>query len=587
MFLVGLSPGLFAEPCEPVCRELKRFAAVEAHQGVAVDATHFYAIGSRTLGKYNKGTGQRVTSWNAPKGSEILHLNSAIVKDGKLYCAHSNWPKSPLKNSLEIWSTNTLKPIDRKVFTEKEGALTWVDWREGHWWGLFAFYGEAETVRKTTLVKWNDRWERQATWTFPEKVIQRFVPYSCSGGSWGPNGLLYVTGHDRGEMYALRLPVRGTELEWSATLPAPIEGQAIAWDHSDLGVVYGIQRSKKSVVVSRLSHTREYDSLKYPTTWKRDSANPVLPPLADHKSESTRCMNPWVLRRGTEYQLYYSGGDSSGKQQICLSTANIADPTNWKRQGPLFPTGKAGAFDARWCVLPHVVPFGDGRWHLYYTGNAGRGSGLSAFPGIGLAVSDEGKTWRRHSQNPVLKPSGEPGTPDAIGMAGGSVISVKSANGQTEWRFYYTGCPTVGKALPLNQQKTICLAVSSDGIHWKKRGAVMYRDPTRDYENIGVAGPVVRRHEDGTFRMWYSAIGTRWGYYSICYAESDDGLSWRRGKQSGDNLQLTPQGDGWERQMVEYPSIIKEGDHLRMFYCGNGYGRTGIGTAVSVSKDDR
>ena len=114
----------------------------------------------------------------------------------------------------------------------------------------------------------------------------------------------------------------------------------------------------------------------------------------------------------------------------------------------------------------------------------------------------------------------------------------------------------------------------------------MFRDPNRDYENIGVAGPVVMQHKDGTFRMWYSAIGTRWGYYSICYAESQDGLSWRRGKTVGDNLQLTPQGNGWERQMVEYPSIIQEGDHLRMFYCGNGYGQSGIGTAVSVPQNN-
>jgi predicted GH43/DUF377 family glycosyl hydrolase len=133
----------------------------------------------------------------------------------------------------------------------------------------------------------------------------------------------------------------------------------------------------------------------------------------------------------------------------------------------------------------------------------------------------------------------------------------------------------------LDQNKTVCLAVSQDGIHWTKRGALMLRDPDRDYENIAAAGPVVHQNADGSYRMWYSAIGTRWGYYSICYAESDDGIHWRRGERYGDNLQLTPQGDGWEKQMVEYPSVIQEGDRLRLFYCGNGYGRTGIGTALS------
>lgn len=33
--------------------------------------------------------------------------------------------------------------------------------------------------------------------------------------------------------------------------------------------------------------------------------------------------------------------------------------------------------------------------------------------------------------------------------------------------------------------------------------------------------------------------------------------------------------------MVEYPHVVREGSKLRLFYCGNGYGTTGIGTAVA------
>ena len=89
------------------------------------------------------------------------------------------------------------------------------------------------------------------------------------------------------------------------------------------------------------------------------------------------------------------------------------------------------------------------------------------------------------------------------------MIRARLPNGKDEWRFYYTGAPTIGKDLFLNQQKTVCLAVSDDGIDWKKRGAVMLRNSKRDYENVGVAGPVVRQNADGSYRMWYSAIGTR------------------------------------------------------------------------------
>jgi hypothetical protein len=38
-----------------------------------------------------------------------------------------------------------------------------------------------------------------------------------------------------------------------------------------------------------------------------------------------------------------------------------------------------------------------------------------------------------------------------------------------------------------------------------------------------------------------------------------------------------------ESQMVEYPSLIAERGRLRLFYCGNGYGVTGIGTALAAN----
>ena len=52
------------------------------------------------------------------------------------------------------------------------------------------------------------------------------------------------------------------------------------------------------------------------------------------------------------------------------------------------------------------------------------------------------------------------------------------------------------------------------------------------------------------------------------------------------NLSLSPGVAGsWESQMVEYPSVIAAPGGLRLFYCGNGYGNTGIGTAWAVSAE--
>ena len=104
--------------------------------------------------------------------------------------------------------------------------------------------------------------------------------------------------------------------------------------------------------------------------------------------------------------------------------------------------------------------------------------------------------------------------------------------------------PDAGEDLFLNQQKRVCLAVSAGRRALEKRGAVLRRDPDRDYENVATAGPVVQQEADGSYRMWYSAIGTRWGYYSICYAESEDGLRWRRGRATGTTCSSPPPARG-------------------------------------------
>lgn len=90
---------------------------------------------------------------------------------------------------------------------------------------------------------------------FPESVIQRFLPMSNSGGCFGPNGNLYVTGHDHAELYVLEIPANKSELKHVTTVPAPITGQGIAWDSDDPGVLLGINRASHEVVFLRVTTT--------------------------------------------------------------------------------------------------------------------------------------------------------------------------------------------------------------------------------------------------------------------------------------------------------------------------------------------
>lgn len=113
--------------------EIVRFAAPEAVQGVAVDERYFYAIANRAIGKYDKKTGQRVKKWEDAAGGPFIHLDSGVVIDRLLYCAHSNSPEIPMASSIEIFDTVTLNHVGSHSFGIFGDSATWINRWDGYW----------------------------------------------------------------------------------------------------------------------------------------------------------------------------------------------------------------------------------------------------------------------------------------------------------------------------------------------------------------------------------------------------------------------------------------------------------------------
>lgn len=315
--------------------------------------------------------------------------------------------------------------------------------------------------------------------------------------------------------------------------------------------------------------------------WRRDPRNPILAP-GGGPFDFNRCMNPFVVTRDDQYWLFYGGSDKSGRHTICLATCPVDDVTRWKRHGPVLEPGGKGAFDETWTVLPCLHRFGD-KWHLYYTGrSADQGKGLQTFRGIGLATSKDLLNWKKVSDDPVLLGDGFKEWPENKGIAGGGpIIELPQKDGRTLYRMHYTlATGTPSKDLRVDQAKQSVVAHSYDGLTWTDRRVVLRPRAEATYENAATIALNPWRTENGGWRAMYAGIGTRFGAYSICEASSEDGLTWQRG-EPGENLSLPPGVAAWENKMTEYPHIVHEGDHLRLFYCGNGYGATGIGTAVA------
>jgi predicted GH43/DUF377 family glycosyl hydrolase len=169
---------------------------------------------------------------------------------------------------------------------------------------------------------------------------------------------------------------------------------------------------------------------------------------------------------------------------------------------------------------------------------------------------------RRIAQQPVLS-LGRRGTFDENGTGYPFIV-------QSEGRFwmYYVGwVPAV--LVPF--QNDIGLAVSDDGLHFERVSEAPILSRTNsDCLSLGSACVI---KESGLWRMWYTSF-TAWGtkhndpkhFYHIKYAESENGIDWRR----EDKVAVTYSGGS--EYVLGKPSVIKLGDKYRMWFCHRGAG---------------
>jgi hypothetical protein len=193
-----------------------------------------------------------------------IHFDSAVVVDGKIYIAHSNYPVWPMTSSLEIFDAVTLDHLESHSFGIQIGSFTWVDQAaDGTWWGGFANYNRVfdkspvayGNKYNTQIVRFTPDWQVAQAYVIPDVVVEKFDDMSNSGGSWGPDGNLYLSGHDPAEAYVMQVPKIGSTLSWIGTVPLAIAGQGIAWDRSQPDVLYGFVRKSKTVSVNKVDLT--------------------------------------------------------------------------------------------------------------------------------------------------------------------------------------------------------------------------------------------------------------------------------------------------------------------------------------------
>ncbi len=248
------------EPPLMTSEVIDSFVIPEVNQAIGVDAEHFYAIDNTIIAQYRKDTQELVKVVDyAEQGA--IHFDSAAVVDGRIYVAHSNYPIWPMTSSLEIFDAETLDHVETHSFGIQIGSFTWIDQApDGAWWGGFANYNRVFDRSQmaygnkyaTQVVRFDADWQVEQAFVIPDVVLEKFEDMSNSGGSWGPDGNLYLSGHDPAEAYVMQLPEMGSTLQWIGTVPLAIAGQGIAWDRSQPDVIYGFVRETNTVSVNRV-----------------------------------------------------------------------------------------------------------------------------------------------------------------------------------------------------------------------------------------------------------------------------------------------------------------------------------------------
>ncbi len=244
-------PALAGEPAAAESRFVRhpgwtttRFiASPDATQAAAVTNRHAYAISNTLVAQYDRNSGNLLGTATA---ADALHLNSGFVRDGKIYCAHSNYPVEPHESDIRVFDPATRALTVFHRFESPPGSLVWCIQGGGNWWCCFAWYRD-ENARTVLIEYANGGLDRELRrFTFPEEVVADWDGMSASGGIWDDDTLL-VSHHHYPVLYRLALPAEGTVLESIEALNCPFPGQGIAADPVTGGLV-GIDRQARRIV---------------------------------------------------------------------------------------------------------------------------------------------------------------------------------------------------------------------------------------------------------------------------------------------------------------------------------------------------
>lgn len=197
--------------------------------------------------------------------------------------------------------------------------------------------------------------------------------------------------------------------------------------------------------------------------------------------------------------------------------------------------------------------------------------------------------WTKDPNNPVLKRD------TIIANLPNDYIAISDCwvmKDGTTYKIWYT-CGGLNYPTDTLLRSRLCYAESFDGVTWNKYSGNPILDVsyTGSWDSLGVETASViidsAASVNERYKMWYAGQTFNSYRYEIGYAFSPDGINWV--KHPKPVLEVGTSIE-WDNGFLEEPSVMKDGNTYKMWYCGydavvdaNGTdGHANIGYATSV-----
>lgn len=302
----------------------------------------------------------------------------------------------------------------------------------------------------------------------------------------------------------------------------------------------------------------------------------IFKPTGEIKWMETHAMMPVVYKLNhKKVRIYFSPRDKINRSRPASIDLEFDDDghlylSNLSKK-PILNLGSLGAFDDSGIMPTSIITYGK-ELYLYYNGWT-LGKNVPFFSFNGLAISnDGGKTFKKVSRGPTVLYRNE--------IDPFSTFTPFVLIDEGKWRMWYVSCIkwVIEKGIPKHYYH-IKYAESYNGIDWIRNGYIAI-DFKNSYE-YAIARPMIIKKND-LYKMWYSYRASKINKtYRIGYAESIDGLNWRR---KDDEVGIDVSKHGWDNEMICYAFIFNIKNEIYMVYNGNSYGKTGFGIAKLIEE---